>query len=98
MCSILCISFRVEYATPVGRELEKLLKIPINNFGNMLTVLNLEHFVPLLSLFDFEGRKAMSCYIADDVVETETYIPSIEQVLSTISDYGLISATSSGSY
>ena len=71
---------RVEYSTPVGRELEKLLKIPINNFGNMLTVLQLAHFVPLISLYDFEGRKAMSCYIADDVVETETYIPSVEQV------------------
>ena len=46
----------------------------------MLTVLQLAHFVPLISLYDFEGRKAMSCYIADDVVETETYIPSVEQV------------------
>merc|ERR1712223_874284 len=65
---------RIEYSTPVGRELEKLLKIPINNFGNMLTVLQLSHFVPLITIYDFEGRKAMSCYIADDVVETETYI------------------------
>jgi len=71
---------RIEYSTPVGRELEKLLKIPINNFGNMLTVLQLSHFVPLITIYDFEGRKAMSCYIADDVVETETYIPSVEQV------------------
>ena len=81
---------RVEYSTPVGRELEKLLKIPINNFGNMLTVLQLAHFVPLISLYDFEGRKAMSCYIADDVVETETCIPSVEQVIYTM----LISAPS----
>ena len=74
------ILYRIEYSTPVGRELEKLLKIPINNFGNMLTVLQLSHFVPLISMYDFEGRKAMSCYIADDVVETETFIPSVEQV------------------
>ena len=46
----------------------------------MLTVLQLSHFVPLITIYDFEGRKAMSCYIADDVVETETYIPSVEQV------------------
>ena len=46
----------------------------------MLTVLQLSHFVPLITMYDFEGRKAMSCYIADDVVETETFIPSIEQV------------------
>ena len=78
--SYLIFIWRIEYSTPVGRELEKLLKIPINNFGNMLTVLQLSHFVPLISMYDFEGRKAMSCYIADDVVETETFIPSVEQV------------------
>jgi hypothetical protein len=33
--------YRIEYLTPVGRELEKLLKIPINNFNDILTVLNL---------------------------------------------------------
>ena len=71
---------RVEYGTPVGRELEKLLKIPINNFNNILTVLKLEHFMPLLSLFDFDGRKAMSVFIANDVLDTQTYIPTIEQV------------------
>jgi len=71
---------KVEYGTPVGRELEKLLKIPINNFNNMLTVLKLEHFMPLLSLFDFDGRKAMAVFIANDVLETQTYVPTVEQV------------------
>merc|ERR1712029_111463 len=70
---------KVEYGTPVGRELEKLLKIPINNFNNILTVLQLIDFDPLLDLFDFEGRKAMAVYIANDVLETQTLIPTEEQ-------------------
>ena len=65
--------------TPVGRELEKLLKIPISNFNNMLTVLKLDHFMPLLALYDFDGRKAMAVFIATDVVESQTMIPTVEQ-------------------
>merc|ERR1712012_1461709 len=38
----------IEYCTPVGRELEKLLLIPINNFNDMINVLKLPHFAPLL--------------------------------------------------
>jgi len=70
---------RVEYGTPVGRELEKLLKIPINNFNNILTVLQLTDFDPLLELFDFDGRKAMAVFIANDALETQTNLPTEEQ-------------------
>ena len=71
---------RVEYLTPVGRELEKLLKIPINNFNDILTVLRLAHFAPLLRLFDFDGRKALAVFIAENVLENSTTIPTSEQV------------------
>ena len=65
----------------MGRELEKLLKIPINNFNNILTVLQLTDFDPLLELFDFEGRKAMAVFIANDALETQTNLPTEEQVM-----------------
>ena len=70
---------RVEYRTPVGRELEKLLKIPIESFNDILTVLGLKSFRPLLAMFDFEGRKAMSCFIVDNVIENETWIGTEEK-------------------
>lgn len=63
----------------MGRELEKLLLIPINNFNNMLTVLGLGHFAPLLSMYDFDGRRAMAVYIGNNVVENDTYITTAEQ-------------------
>jgi vacuolar protein sorting-associated protein 35 len=66
--------------TPVGRELEKLLKIPINNFNDIMTVLRLSHFAPLLQLFDFDGRKSLAVFIAENVLENETQIPNSEQV------------------
>ena len=70
---------RVEYCTPVGRELEKLLLIPIQSYNDMITVLGLAHFAPLLSIYDFEGRRAMAVYIANNVVENSTLITTAEQ-------------------
>ena len=39
----------VEHRTPVGRELEKLLKNPIDSYNVVMIVLSLEHFIPLLN-------------------------------------------------
>merc|ERR1712029_820613 len=50
----------IEYCTPVGREMEKLLLIPLNNYNDMITVLGLTFFTPLLAMYDFEGRRAMA--------------------------------------
>ena len=44
------INRRIEYGTPVGREMEKLLKIPISNYNDVLTVLALPNFAPLLAM------------------------------------------------
>ena len=38
----------VEHRTPAGRELEKLLKISSNTYNDVMIVLSLEHFIPLL--------------------------------------------------
>ena len=44
----------VEYNMPVGREMEKLLKIPIVRYE----ILTRENFKPLLAMLAFDGRKA----------------------------------------
>ena len=73
-------SHRIEYGTPVGREMEKLLKIPISNYNDVLTVLSLPNFAPLLNMFDFEGRRAISVFIVENAVENETSVASAEHV------------------
>ncbi|XP_023337734.1 vacuolar protein sorting-associated protein 35 isoform X1 [Eurytemora carolleeae] len=70
----------VEHRTPVGRELEKLLKIPIDSYNDVLIVLGLEHFIPLLNCFDYSGRREMSSYLVNNVIENSTCIPSSERV------------------
>lgn len=71
---------KLEYNTLVAKELMRLLKIPIDNYNNILTVLQLEHFGSLLGYFDYKGRKAVSTYLVNNALEIEMKIPSCEDV------------------
>ncbi|EGI61622.1 Vacuolar protein sorting-associated protein 35 [Acromyrmex echinatior] len=71
---------KLEYNSAVSRELVRLMKIPIDNYKNILTVLKLEHYAPLLDYFDYEGRKSLAIYIITNILENETLIPMQEQV------------------
>nr|XP_033333827.1 vacuolar protein sorting-associated protein 35 isoform X4 [Megalopta genalis] len=76
---------KLEYNSAVSRELVRLMKIPIDNYKNILTVLKLEHFAPLLEYFDYEGRKLLGIYIITNILENETLIPTQEQVDAVLS-------------
>lgn len=65
--------------TPVGKELLKLLKIPVDNYDNVLTLLKLENYGNLLDFMDYEGRKTMGIYLINNALENETFIGSHEQ-------------------
>ncbi|XP_024891193.1 vacuolar protein sorting-associated protein 35 isoform X3 [Temnothorax curvispinosus] len=71
---------KLEYNSAVSRELVRLMKIPVDNYKNILTVLKLEHYAPLLEYFDYEGRKSLAIYIITNILENETLIPTQEQV------------------
>ncbi len=73
-------SSSLEYNSAVSRELMKLMKIPVDNYGNILTLLKLEHFGPLFEYFDYQARKMMSMYIVNNVLECETKVSTQEQV------------------
>lgn len=79
----LCLLFdpsSLEHGSPVSKELMRLMKIPIDNYNNILTVLQLQHFGPLFEYFDYQSRKVMSCYLISNSLDNETYIPSQELV------------------
>ncbi|XP_015604558.1 vacuolar protein sorting-associated protein 35 isoform X2 [Cephus cinctus] len=71
---------KLEYNSAVSRELSRLMKIPVDNYKNILTVLKLKHFAPLLEYFDYEGRKLLAVYVITNILENETLIPTQEQV------------------
>lgn len=73
-------SLRVDSNTSASRELLRLMKVPIDTYDNTLTILQLEHYPRIFELFDFTGRKALSVYLVQAVVEKESYVPSADEV------------------
>ena len=78
----------VEHRTPVGRELEKLLKIPIDSYNDIMVVLGLQHYIPLLNTYDFSGRKEMSKYLINNVIDNSTLIPTPEKAETILTIVG----------
>lgn len=67
-------------SSAVSKELTRLLKIPVDTYNNVLTVLQLKHFPPLFEYFDYESRKSMSCYVLSNTLDYNTTIVAQEQV------------------
>ncbi|KAH1015164.1 hypothetical protein HUJ05_012933 [Dendroctonus ponderosae] len=70
---------RLEHHTSVAKELQKLLKIPLDTYNDLLMVLKLKHYAGLMQHLDYIGRKSLSIYILNNALENETIIPSHEE-------------------
>lgn len=75
-------------SSAVSKELTRLLKIPVDTYNNILTVLQLKHFPPLFEYFDYESRKSMSCYVLSNTLDYNTTIVAQEQVSNHFSIRG----------
>lgn len=73
-------SCSLEYGSPVSKELMRLMKIPVDSYNNILTVLELSHFGPIFDYFDYQSRKLMCSYLINNVLENDTRIPTQDQV------------------
>lgn len=62
----------------------RLLKIPVDNYNNVLTILKLKHFAPLFDYFDFGTRKEMAMYVINNALDNDTFVPSQEEVDSVL--------------
>lgn len=56
------------------------MKIPVDSYNNILTVLELSHFGPIFDYFDYQSRKLMCSYLINNVLENDTRIPTQDQV------------------
>lgn len=70
--------------SPVNQELSKLLRLCIDFYNNILTVLELKNFGNLLQRFDYNSRKSLALYMALNILENETIIPDAENVDSVL--------------
>ncbi|XP_064107288.1 vacuolar protein sorting-associated protein 35-like isoform X2 [Macrobrachium nipponense] len=76
---------KIHSGSALGKELSRLLRLPADNYNNLLTVLQLQYYTPLLGLLDYSGRKILSTYLVTNAVENETEIPTQEQVDAVLS-------------
>ncbi|CAD6195288.1 unnamed protein product [Caenorhabditis auriculariae] len=69
----------VEAFGTVGRELIKLLKIPVDQYNNVLRVAALEEFGSVMQILDYRGRCVISSYIIQNMLDQETLITNEEE-------------------
>ena len=70
----------VDSNSSAGKELMKLLKIPVDIYENTLRVLQLEYYPKVLQLFDYHGRKQLSTHLATTIIEKSVNIPTPDAV------------------
>ncbi|XP_033104748.1 vacuolar protein sorting-associated protein 35-like [Anneissia japonica] len=66
--------------SPVCKELTRMLKIPIDTYNNILTVLELKSYGGLFEFLDYEPRKAISMYIINNALDHNTMVVNQEAV------------------
>ncbi|VDM58394.1 unnamed protein product [Angiostrongylus costaricensis] len=64
----------VEPFDAVGRELMKLIRLPVDAHNNALKVAELTEFVPVMECFKYHGRCLASSYIIQNMLENETFM------------------------
>ncbi|XP_075165335.1 vacuolar protein sorting 35 [Haematobia irritans] len=69
----------ISHLLSVNQELSRLLRICIDFYSNVLTVIQLNNFCPLLDKFDYTSRKTLALYLVMNILEYETLIPTAEQ-------------------
>ena len=67
----------------------KLMRIPVDNYNDILRILKLDHFQPLFEYFDYDARKTMSMYIINNALDNETLIPEQDQVSWGLLDFSM---------
>nr|CAG4635924.1 EOG090X00QE [Eubosmina coregoni]SVE69626.1 EOG090X00QE [Eubosmina coregoni] len=71
---------KVDNDSALGKELNRLLRMPISHYNNLVTLLQLPHYAQVLQRLDFNGRKAIAVHLVTNALDNETYLTTQEQV------------------
>lgn len=74
----------IAHTLSVNQELSRLLRLCIDFYNNILTLIQLKHFSPLLDKFDYTSRKSLALYIVLNILENETLIPTADEADSVL--------------
>uniref|UniRef100_A0A8R1XNJ2 Vacuolar protein sorting-associated protein 35 n=1 Tax=Onchocerca volvulus TaxID=6282 RepID=A0A8R1XNJ2_ONCVO len=71
---------RAPYNNVVGREIMKILRIPVDQYNNIDKLLQLEHYGDVLGLMDYRGRTQAAAYILQKMVDNDIVLTTLEAV------------------
>lgn len=63
----------------MNQELSRLLRLCIDFYNNVLTLIQLKHFSLLLEKFDNVSRKSLALYVVLNILDSETLIPTADE-------------------
>ncbi|CAH0696422.1 unnamed protein product [Spodoptera exigua] len=75
----------LEHNTAVFKELMKILKLPADHYKNILTLIKLQNYAPLIRHLNHPGRIMIAVHLINDVLETDCLISTPEDVESVLS-------------
>ncbi|XP_050355840.1 vacuolar protein sorting-associated protein 35 [Nymphalis io] len=75
----------LEHNTPVFKELMKILKLPADHYKNILTLIKLQNYAPLISRLNQIGRMMIAVHLVNDVLESDTTVSTPEDVEAVLS-------------
>uniref|UniRef100_A0A1I8EFM3 Vacuolar protein sorting-associated protein 35 n=1 Tax=Wuchereria bancrofti TaxID=6293 RepID=A0A1I8EFM3_WUCBA len=71
---------RAPYSSVVGREIMKILRIPVDQYNNTDKLLQLEHYGDVLGLMDYRGRTQAAAYVLQKMVDDDAVLTTMEAV------------------
>uniref|UniRef100_A0A1I8AX68 Vacuolar protein sorting-associated protein 35 n=1 Tax=Meloidogyne hapla TaxID=6305 RepID=A0A1I8AX68_MELHA len=74
------IFFSILANSLIGRELTKLLKLPVENYNNIIELLALESYSNILKLLDLSGQRKIAAFIVENALENNTLIECEEHL------------------
>lgn len=74
----------LEHNTPVFKELMKILKLPADHYKNILTLIRLQNYAPLIKHLNHPGRVMIAVHLITDVLDTDCMISTPEDVESVL--------------
>ena len=75
---------RVDFDSSLGKELNRLLRMPVSHYNSLVTLLQLPHFGQVLHRLDYNGRKSIALHLVNNALDNETYITTQEHVRTYI--------------
>ncbi|KAI6188356.1 Vacuolar protein sorting-associated protein 35 [Aphelenchoides besseyi] len=62
----------------LGRELMKLLKLPIENYGSCLEVFDMNSYIDLMNCLHYRGRTSICSFLIRRIIESNSYVETEE--------------------